>query len=119
MYPVRQMGGVGKFLRSYWPCVLLWPAAGKAPERRLAIPHRARPKPPRHHALPRPERDYVPFSRLHNGPALPKPTGPARSTAKVSVIRSDAAKEAALAVAFEQYENLPATCPVETVPGTV
>ncbi|MDQ2753935.1 MAG: hypothetical protein M3R71_00100 [Actinomycetota bacterium] len=37
----------------------------------------------------------------------------------MAVIQLDAANEAALAVAFEQYENLPATCPVETVPGTV
>ncbi len=50
---------------------------------------------------------------------LPASTGPAKSTATVSVLRLDSGTEAGLVSAVDTYEVLPKTCTAQTVPGAV
>jgi hypothetical protein len=50
---------------------------------------------------------------------LPASTGPAKSTATVSVLPLDSGTEAGLVSAFDTYLLVPKTCTAETVPGAV
>ncbi len=50
---------------------------------------------------------------------LPASTGPAKSTATVSVLRLDSGTEAGLVSAFDTYLGMPKTCTAQTVPGAV